>query len=37
MLFWENLENTKMYEEENKITHDSTMQPEQLTFCSISF
>ena len=37
MFFGELLKNIKMYEEENKITCDSTIQPEQLlTFWSIS-
>jgi len=37
MFFGELLKNIKMYEEENKITRDSTIQPEQLlTFWSIS-
>ena len=37
MFFGELLKNIKMYEEENIITHDSTIQPEQLlTFWSIS-
>ena len=36
MFFGELLKNIKMYEEENKITRDSTIQPEQLlTFWSI--
>lgn len=38
MFFWENMDNTEMYGEENKITHNSTIQPEQLlAFWSISF
>ena len=37
MFYWEILENVNTYEEENKITRNSTIQPEQLlTFWSIS-
>lgn len=38
MFFWEILENTKMYREENEVTHDSTIQWEQmLAFWSFFF
>lgn len=37
MVYWEILENVNMYEEEKKITRNSTIQPEKLlTFWNIS-